>query len=826
MTCTLYSRAWFVCRGSTGRSSLPKEAFTTSLFHSQSGLQNLGLQIGFVCSFHDTFVPAKREIQYIEKQRVHSAMKTTSNILSFVLVAASVNAFHTNNLVSFRRPRSIAPGIVVVFTGSSSDAVVLEDIDGVGAAAEKKDLSASRVDLESKKTEDLKDDVMQLLIDVEEEANKATEEMMDEECVIDETGNAVDELCVEGEEREGFRAKLKKTIGSTLKMIRGMPASEEAVEGEEQPLEAGDLLEQGWNKRGGTSALRRNAEVWKFALQSVFRVLKPRSMRKKGASNEDIEKAQTEAAEFIRDGLLTLGPTFVKLGQVVSTRTDVLPKTYTEVLKTLQDEVPAFSGVKAKEIVSAELGRPADEIFTDFSEVPLKAASLGQVHTACFKGKKVAIKVQRAGLKELFDLDLKNLRKLAVLLDKFDPKTDGADRDWVSIYEESEKLLYLEIDYLNEADNCERFARDFKEIDYVRVPRVYRELTTPRVLTMEFVESFKLTDIKRIEELGLDKQELAKKTADSFLRQIVETSYFHCDPHPGNLCVDTDGNLVFYDFGMMQDLKPNVREGFRTFCTALFAGGPQINDIDLAKNAKKLVDGVEQAGVLARGADRLAVEKLARYFMRTFKDSQLGKKGANIKQTLGTDLQTLTENDVFRFPSTFTFIFRAFASIEGIGKGLDSDFNIGSFAQPFIEKFTDKQKQYSSEAEKNFAIFRKATGLNKDDINAAVTSPKKIAYIEETLRSISAGDLKIRVRSLENEKALERMQLTQSRTENVLLATMCLNLAGFASRSIVTGAGFAGFGFFLLQAFVANGKVKKFDKTQAKFVQTKFEGDD
>jgi predicted unusual protein kinase regulating ubiquinone biosynthesis (AarF/ABC1/UbiB family) len=133
--------------------------------------------------------------------------------------------------------------------------------------------------------------------------------------------------------------------------------------------------------------------------------------------------------------------------------------------------------------------------------------------------------------------------------------------------------------------------------------------------------------------------------------------------HPGNLCVDDNGNLVFYDFGMMDELKPNVREGFRKFCTALFAGGPTIDDNSLAKNAKQLVDGVEQAGVLAKGSDRLAVEKLARYFMRAFKDNQLGKKSGNIKKTLGTDLQTLTENDSFRFPSTFTFIFRAFASI-------------------------------------------------------------------------------------------------------------------------------------------------------------------
>lgn len=149
---------------------------------------------------------------------------------------------------------------------------------------------------------------------------------------------------------------------------------------------------------------------------------------------------------------------------------------------------------------------------------------------------------------------------------------------------------------------------------------------------------------------------------------------------------------MYYDFGMMDELKPNVRSGFRKFCTALFAGGPMISELDLSIEAKKLVDGVEEAGVLARGADRLAVEKLAKYFMRSFKNKQLGKTSGNIKETVGTDLQTLTENNVFRFPSTFTFIFRSFASIDGIGKGLDADYDIGKLAQPFVEKFTDVQK--------------------------------------------------------------------------------------------------------------------------------------
>ncbi|OEU17489.1 ABC1-domain-containing protein [Fragilariopsis cylindrus CCMP1102] len=615
-------------------------------------------------------------------------------------------------------------------------------------------------------------------------------------------------LCVVNEESTGFRSKLKKIFRRTPK---------------EKVDDDGDSLEAGWSDRGSSSSIRRNAEIWKFGLKCVFRVLKPRSMRTKGASDEEIEQAQIAAATYIRDGLLTLGPTFVKLGQVISTRTDILPKTYTDVLNSLQDDVPAFSGARAKEIVSKELGVPVDEMFTDFSEIPLKAASLGQVHTAYYKGKKVAIKVQRAGLKELFDLDLKNLRKLAVLLDKFDPKADGADRDWVSIYDESERLLYLEIDYINEANNGERFARDFKNVDYVRVPQFYRDISTPRVLVMEFIESLKLTDIKKIESLGLDRNLLAQRTADAFLRQIVETSYFHCDPHPGNLCVDDEGNLVYYDFGMMDELKPNVREGFRKFCTALFAGGPTVSDQTLAKNAKLLVDGVEEAGVLAKGSDRLAVEKLARFFMRSFKNNQLGKSSNNLKETVGTDLQTLTGSNSFRFPSTFTFIFRAFASVEGIGKGLDEGFEIGKLAQPFIERFTDSQ-QYKNKAQKNFSIFQKATGLNLKDVDIAITSPRKVAYIEETLRSMEDGSLKIRTRSLENEKTLERMVLTQSRSENILIATAFLNVAGFASKRLLEGTGYAGFAFFVFQAIMANIQVKKFDKTQAKFVQKKFTG--
>ena len=148
---------------------------------------------------------------------------------------------------------------------------------------------------------------------------------------------------------------------------------------------------------------------------------------------------------------------------------------------------------------------------------------------------------------------------------------------------------------------------------------------------------------------------------------------------------------------------------------------------------------------------------------------------------------------------------------------------LGKMSQPFIEKFIDAQKGFSSKAEKNFNIFQRATGLNEEDINTALTSPRKIQYVEETLRSMESGQLKIRVRSLENEKSLERMALTQGRAENILLASVMLNVVGLVSGPILSGVGAAGAAFFGFKAFMTNAKIKKFDKTQAKFVQTKFE---
>ena len=257
-------------------------------------------------------------------------------------------------------------------------------------------------------------------------------------------------------------------------------------------------------------------EIWGNAVQFLYKEFQVRKIK----DIQEQKAARRKAAIFARESLLKLGPTFIKFGQLLSTRIDILPKEYTEELAYLQDNVPGFSGEKAKQAILEQLGKPVEELFDTFDAQPIAAASLGQVHRATYNGQQLAIKIQRQGLKELFDLDLKNLKVLAILLDKFDPKSDGAARDWKSIYEESAKLLYKEIDYENEGRNAERFANDFKDVPWVKVPKIFWEFTSSRVLAMEYCPGIKVSDIEKIEAAGIDRKLLAKRSAESYLYQL------------------------------------------------------------------------------------------------------------------------------------------------------------------------------------------------------------------------------------------------------------------------------------------------------------------
>lgn len=313
-----------------------------------------------------------------------------------------------------------------------------------------------------------------------------------------------------------------------------------------------------WSKFRSYSTFQRTWEIWSFAFSFFFRLWLVNqkwtySKKSGGMTDATIASRKKELAVWLREGLVRLGPTFIKIGQQFSTRVDVLSPEFIKELEQLQDKVPPFPSSTAIDIVQSGLGKRIEDVFEEFDPTPIAAASLGQVHVAKVDGEQVVVKVQRPGLKELFDIDLKNVRVLAQWLQNLDPKSDGAARDWVAIYDECSRILYQEIDYTLEGKNADRFRTNFESTPWIKVPKVKWQYTTPEVLTMEYVPGIKVNRVADLDNAGVDRQLLARRTVESYLQQLLTYGFFHADPHPGNIAVDgaDGGRLIYYDFGMM-----------------------------------------------------------------------------------------------------------------------------------------------------------------------------------------------------------------------------------------------------------------------------------
>ncbi|EYU31071.1 hypothetical protein MIMGU_mgv1a003362mg [Erythranthe guttata] len=435
-----------------------------------------------------------------------------------------------------------------------------------------------------------------------------------------------------------------------------------------------------WNRFKTYSTIQRTLEIWGTILTFIFRIwLNNQKFSYRGGMT-DVKRVQRRKilAKWLKENILRLGPTFIKIGQQFSTRVDILAQEYVDQLSELQDQVPPFPSETAVSIIEEELGAPVDNIFERFDREPIAAASLGQVHRAKLKGREVVIKVQRPGLKDLFDIDLKNLRVIAEYLQKIDPKSDGAKRDWVAIYDECATVLYQEIDYTKEAANAEKFAENFKNLDYVKVPTIDWEYTTPQVLTMEYVPGIKMNRIKALDQLGMDRKKLGRYAVESYLEQILSHGFFHADPHPGNIAVDdfNGGRLIFYDFGMMGSISQNIREGLLEVFYGVYE-----------KDAEKVLQAMVQMGVLVPTGDMTAVRRTAQFFLNSFeerlaaqrKEKELATQELGFKKPLskeemvekkkqrlaaiGEDLLAIAADQPFRFPATFTFVVRSFSGI-------------------------------------------------------------------------------------------------------------------------------------------------------------------
>ncbi|PZV19383.1 MAG: hypothetical protein DCF22_00115 [Leptolyngbya sp.] len=503
-----------------------------------------------------------------------------------------------------------------------------------------------------------------------------------------------------------------------------------------------------WN-RNNYSRQRRFVDIWGFVLTLLYSQWlygKPWSYPG-GMTDAKREQRRRSQAIWMRDTLLDLGPTFIKVGQLFSTRADLFPTEYVEELSKLQDRVPAFGFEQAKTLIEQDLGKSLQELYLSFDPIPLAAASLGQVHRATLhSGEDVVVKVQRPGLVKLFQIDLAILKGIARYFQRH-PKW-GPGRDWLGIYDECCKILYEEIDYLNEGRNADTFRRNFRGEDWVMVPRVYWRYASPRVLTLEYLPGIKISHYEALEAAGLDRSRLAELGARAYLIQLLNDGFFHADPHPGNIAVNPDGSLIFYDFGMMGQVKLVTREKL----LETFFGVAQ-------KDADRVVASLIDLGALTPTSDMGPVRRSVQFMLDNFMDKPFENQSV---AAISDDLYEVAYGQPFRFPATFTFVMRAFSTLEGVGKGLDPEFNFMEVAKPFALKIMADGNPTTDANNILGELSRQASQIS----NTALGLPRRI---EETLEKLERGDIRVRTRSLETERILRRLSGVNMGTNYTLL---------------------------------------------------------
>ncbi|AKG24249.1 ABC1 kinase family protein [Calothrix sp. 336/3] len=383
-----------------------------------------------------------------------------------------------------------------------------------------------------------------------------------------------------------------------------------------------------------------------------------------------VVKNDRRRAVQLREMLTKLGPAYIKIGQALSTRPDLVPPAFLEELTQLQDKLPAFPNEIAYQFIEEELGASPEEIYGELSPQPIAAASLGQVYKGRLKtGEEVAVKIQRPDLRERITIDLYILRKLAAWAQK---NIKRVRSDLVGILDELGDRIFEEMDYIHEGENAERFQSLYGHFPDIYVPKIYWEYTNRRVLTMEWINGTKLTQTAEIEAQGINARYLIEVGVQCSLRQLLEHGFFHADPHPGNLLATPEGKLAYLDFGMMSEIQPPQRYGLIEAIVHVVN-----RDFDgLANDYVKL-------DFLSPDTD---LRPISHAFSQVFADAQTASVAdLNIK-SITDDLSALMYEYPFRVPPYYALIIRSLVTLEGIAIFIDPNFKVLSEAYPYVSK--------------------------------------------------------------------------------------------------------------------------------------------
>ncbi|MBD2444620.1 AarF/ABC1/UbiB kinase family protein [Dolichospermum sp. FACHB-1091] len=386
---------------------------------------------------------------------------------------------------------------------------------------------------------------------------------------------------------------------------------------------------------------------------------------------EQVEENQGQRAIELRNLLTRLGPTFIKVGQALSTRPDLIRKDFLAELVKLQDQLPPFDNGLAYQIIETELDRSIGEIFRDLSPQPVAAASLGQVyHGHLVSGEEVAVKVQRPNLRPLLTKDLYLMRWVASWLAPWLPLNLG--HDLTLIVDEFGTKLFEEIDYINEGRNAEKFAHNFRNDPQVKVPGIYWNYTSNHVLTLEWINGFKLTDTQNIQAVGLDPEAIIQIGVTTGLQQLLEHGFFHADPHPGNLFAMSDGRMAYIDFGMMDQLEETTKESLVDALVHLV----NKDYADLATDFVKL-------GFLTANTNIAPIVPA----LEAVLGNAIGKNVNDFNfKTITDEFSELMYEYPFRVPAKFALIIRSLVTQEGIALSLNPNFKIVEVGYPYIAR--------------------------------------------------------------------------------------------------------------------------------------------
>ena len=490
-------------------------------------------------------------------------------------------------------------------------------------------------------------------------------------------------------------------------------------------------------------------------------------------------------AERLRHALEELGPTFIKFGQILSPRHDLIPSEYIQELSKLQDRVIPYEYAEAKKVIEKEFGKNIEEVYQSFNPKQIAAASIGQVYRATLAGgEEVAVKVMRPGVEEIIETDLAILMSLARFAEKHIKESKFFNP--VGFVDEFSRIIRHEIDYAHEAKNAERFYVNFAGSADVKIPKMYWKYTTKHVLTQEYSEGIKISDIAQIEALGMDKKKISIDLANAYLKMVFEDGFYHADPHPGNILVSREGNIIFLDFGMAGHIDPVLHENLANLMIAI-----RRNDIDFLIDALAEIGLISDAGSESPMLKIKLEELLNKYYT-------LSTKFIDPTAFL-RDLIDVFAKSRGKIPTNVMLLSKTLMIRDEISRKLDPEHNFAELTEPYVKKMMEERTKASY-------IMREAAKTIWDFAHLVKAFPKRVNHI---LAKAEKGTLKLELEHQGLENFIEELDIASNRLSfSMIIAALIVG----SSLIIQTGMSPSLFGVpllgiigFLLTGFLGIG---------------------